>query len=46
MDAHPEADKANLKLVIVHVNRDTKSRDIMTLDDFINLPISNFYPEA
>ncbi|PAW07558.1 hypothetical protein CKG09_00115 [Lactobacillus helveticus] len=45
VDAHPEADKANLKLVIVHVKRDTKSRDTMTLDDFIKLPISSFYPE-
>lgn len=46
VDACPEADKANLKLIVVHVNRDTKSRDTMTLDDFIKLPISSFYPEA
>lgn len=46
VDAHPEADKANLELVIVHVSRDAKSRDTMTLDDFIKLPISSFYPEA
>ncbi len=46
VDARPEADKADLELVIIHVNRDTKSRDTMTLDDFIKLPISSFYPEA
>ena len=46
VDAHPEADKASLELVIVHVNRDAKSRDTMTLDDFIKLTISSFYPEA